>query len=141
MKNCLQHLTLLQIVREASNLPQSGKIDIESKVSKIRSIKDTAILREINYQCFVQFLKQAKLLKLKNAHPVMKGWSNYDFSTFILRAATPKDINETTKLASEESVWLVRAGSKDEGESIALEKNVVGIGLKGMDRTNLVFKP
>jgi hypothetical protein len=68
----------------------------------------------------------------------MKGWSNYDFSTFIWRAVIHKGIDETTKLASEESVWLVRAGSKGEGESIALEKNVVGIGyggLKGMDTT------
>jgi MoxR-like ATPase len=84
------------------------------------------------------FLKQAKLLELKNAHPVMKEWSNYDFSTFIWRAITPKGINETTRRLNEELVWLVRAGSKGQGENIALEKKVVGIGyggLKGIDTT------
>jgi hypothetical protein len=77
------------------------------------------------------FLKQAKLLELKNAHPLMKGWSNYDYSFFIWDAVPHKDDNETRRYVDEESVWLVRAGSKGEGENIALEKNVVGIGYGG----------
>lgn len=80
------------------------------------------------------FLKQAKLLELKNAHPIMKKWSNIDFSTFIWRAAPSKEINETQPL-DEESVWLVRAGKKGEGEQIALEKNIIGIGYEGFDRS------
>lgn len=35
------------------------------------------------------FLKQAKLLELKNAHPLMKAWSNYDYSFFIWDAVPP----------------------------------------------------
>ena len=30
-------------------------------------------------------------------------------------------------------MWLVRAGRKGEGEQIALEKNMVGIGYEGFD--------
>ena len=42
------------------------------------------------------FLKQAKLLELKKTHPVMKEWSNFDFSTFIWRAFVLKQINQIT---------------------------------------------
>jgi hypothetical protein len=66
------------------------------------------------------FLKQAKLLELKNAHPIMKNWSNMDYSFFIWQATTPKQANET-RTFYEESVWLVRAGKKGKGERIALE--------------------
>ena len=78
------------------------------------------------------FLKQGKLLELKNADPVMKEWSNFDFSTFIWRALSPKQINETRQL-DKESVWLVRAGSKGVGEQQALEKNIVSVGYGGFE--------
>ena len=78
------------------------------------------------------FLKQGKLLELKNADPVMKEWSNFDFSTFIWRAFSPKQINETRQL-DKESVWLVRAGSKGAGEQQALEKNIVSVGYGGFE--------
>jgi hypothetical protein len=66
------------------------------------------------------FLKQAKLLELKNAHPVMKEWSNFDFSTYIWRAVSRKATNES-RHPDEVSIWLVRAGRKGQGEEIALE--------------------
>lgn len=78
------------------------------------------------------FLRQAKLLELKNAHPVMKSWSNMDYSFFIWQAAPPNEAIDTRTI-DEESVWLVRAGRKGEGEQIALEKNMVGIGYEGFD--------
>ena len=78
------------------------------------------------------FLKQAKLLELKNADPVMKEWSNFDFSTYIWRAVSPKETNES-RHPDEVSVWLVRAGSKGQGEESALEKNLVGIGYGGFE--------
>ena len=62
------------------------------------------------------FLKQAKLLELKKAHPVMKEWSNFDFSTFIWRAVVPKQINQATPV-EEVSVWLVRAGKQRSGRT------------------------
>jgi hypothetical protein len=76
-------------------------------------------------------LKQAKLLELKNNHPLMKRWSNYNYSTIIWRAIPHNDNGETRTYSNEQSVWLVRAGSRGERENIALEKNVVGIGYGG----------
>ena len=43
------------------------------------------------------FLKKAKLTELKNAHRVMKEWSNYDFFVFIWEAT----------YLDKELVWLV----------------------------------
>ena len=80
------------------------------------------------------FLKQAKLLELKNAHPVMKNWSNMDYSFFIWHS-TPQKKAKVTRTFDKESVWLVRAGRKGEGEQIALERNIVGIGYGGFDRS------
>lgn len=85
------------------------------------------------------FLKQAKLLELKNAHPVMKNWSNIAYSFFIWDATTPKESDEA-RTYDEESVWLVRAGRKGEGEQLALERNLVGIGYDGFDWSIKDFK-
>ena len=62
----------------------------------------------------------------------MKEWSNYDFSTFIWRNVSHKETKES-RHPDEVSVWLVRAGKKGEGEQIALEKNLVGIGYGGFE--------
>jgi hypothetical protein len=79
------------------------------------------------------FLTQARLLEVKNSHPVMKEWNNEDFSHFVWKAVIERKTNaresdEEYKSSSPKvSLWVVRAGSRGEQENDALERNVVTI--------------
>jgi hypothetical protein len=60
------------------------------------------------------FLKQAKLLELKNAHPVMKQWSNFDFSTFIWLAGIARSSKgNKDKELTEHKIFLTAYDSKN----------------------------
>ena len=73
------------------------------------------------------FLNQAKLLELKNDHPVMKKWSNYDYSTFIWRASKDQK-SKNSNQSIEQSIWVVRAGGDGQQERAVLENDVIAIG-------------
>ena len=45
----------------------------------------------------------------------------------------PKGKQKEPRSTEEESVWLVRAGTKGQGEKVALEKNFIGIGYGGFE--------
>ena len=63
--------------------------------------------------------------------------SRSDFKIKKLNQANKSDLIENHH--EEVSLWLIRAGDKGQGERIALEKNVIGIGydgLPGLDSIN-----
>jgi hypothetical protein len=76
------------------------------------------------------FLAQARLLEVKNEHPIMKQWHNKDFSHFVWQAIIERDSTskKSDKLLDKLSLWVVRAGAQGEQENDALEKNIVTIG-------------
>lgn len=84
------------------------------------------------------FLKQKKILELKNQNPITKKWSMNKYSRFIWDAKEEiqknYDIkNNFSSLKNDFKVWVVRAGKKGEQEKDALDKNVVTIGWNDFD--------
>ena len=81
-------------------------------------------------------LNKEILWELKENHPIMKNWSNFDYSYFVWYAwknnankpnilsikEESSDINQ-----SKVNFWVVRAGGKGEEEKIALDNNVITI--------------
>lgn len=81
-------------------------------------------------------LKKAKLWELKENHPVMKNWSNFDYSYFVWYAwkNSLNPYNVPQKPANNNKIqtrfWVVRAGGeggKGREEDDALSNNVVTI--------------
>jgi MoxR-like ATPase len=78
-------------------------------------------------------LKKAKLWELKENHPIMKNWSNFDYSYFVWYAwknslnphnVPQKPINNN---AIQTKFWVVRAGGKGKQEDGTLGNNIVTI--------------
>lgn len=70
-------------------------------------------------------LKKARLWKLKEDHPIMKNWSNFDYSYFVWYAwknslnpnnVPQKPINEINDNLIQTSFWVVRAGRNGKEE-------------------------
>ena len=84
-------------------------------------------------------LNKKKLLEVKEKHPIMRNWSNFDYSTFAWYATKELDLyndsNHDKQLLTKENLaqpqfWVVRAGgegNKGDEEHYALEANVFTI--------------
>ena len=83
-------------------------------------------------------LNKEKLWEIKQNHPIMKNWSNFDYSTFVWRVWKKYFDSSNNLLSFEEKLddinqlktgyWVIRAGSKGEEEQNILENNIVTIG-------------
>ncbi len=81
-------------------------------------------------------LNKEKLWELKESHPIMKNWSNFNYSYFVWYA-WKKHANKTNSLPIDKlsdvnqreiNLWVVRAGGKGEDERTALDNNIITIG-------------
>lgn len=78
-------------------------------------------------------LKKGQLWELKQSHPIMKNWSNFDYSYFVWYAwknslntsEVPQKLIDSN--ANQTKFWVVRAGGKGKQEDDALINNVVTI--------------
>ncbi|HLN34068.1 MAG TPA: hypothetical protein VK250_02170, partial [Nitrososphaeraceae archaeon] len=98
-------------------------------------------------------LKKQKLWELKQNHPIMRHWSNFDYSNFAWYA-WKNSLNPSNKILSQQKpvytnefdtkFWVVRAGSGGAEENDALGNDVATIHWNGLsdisefkDRDNL----
>ena len=83
-------------------------------------------------------LNKKRLWEIKQNHPIMKNWSNFNYSTFIWRAWKNYFDNSNDLLFSEDKVventdriktgfWIVRAGETGHEEKDALDNNLITI--------------
>ena len=89
-------------------------------------------------------LKKQKLWELKQNHPIMRNWSNFDYSYFVWYAwKNYFDIPDKSTISGEQYVdanqlmrpfWVVRAGGRGEQEKDALENDFVTIAWYGAVR-------
>jgi hypothetical protein len=84
-------------------------------------------------------LNKKRLWELKENHPIMRNWSNFDYSTFAWYATKELDLYNdsnhnkqllTKEILAQPQFWVVRAGgegNKGDEEHYALEANVFTI--------------
>ena len=88
-------------------------------------------------------LNKKKLLELKENHPIMRNWSNFDYSNFAWYAWKNYFDSSNNLLSLEEksddvnqqktAFWVVRAGRTGEEEKYILENNIITIGWNAGD--------
>ena len=109
---------------------------VKQILTSIFHIPDNEIQQEF-------ILNKKKLWEIKQNHPIMQNWSNFDYSTFVWRAWEEYFDNSKNFSTSEDKLddnnqlktgfWIVRAGSKGEEEKDILENNIITINWSAGD--------